>query len=135
MKWKIRPARDMAQEAFVVIDAPTSEEAEAILWHDMDPDVLRWSDDEVMGDREVTEVYPADDNAELTPLGMPPVRQPKALKTYRVTWVIKVGALEIAEAGTRFIPFIDPVRSAWRSCLGSVSASLSDAADRRRADL
>jgi hypothetical protein len=30
MKWKIRLARDMAQEAFVVIDAPTSEEAEAI---------------------------------------------------------------------------------------------------------
>jgi len=27
----------MAQEAFVVIEAPISEEAEAILWHDMDP--------------------------------------------------------------------------------------------------
>jgi hypothetical protein len=39
MKWKIRLARDMTQEAFVVIDAPTSEEAEAILWHGMDPDV------------------------------------------------------------------------------------------------
>jgi hypothetical protein len=81
MKWKIRLARDMAQEALVVIDAPTSEEAEAILWHDMDPDVIRWSDDDVMGDREVREVYPADDQDELTPLEMPPVRQPKALKT------------------------------------------------------
>ena len=68
MKWKLRLARDMAQEAFVVIDAPTSEEAEAILWHDMDPDVIRWSDDDVMDDREVIEVCPADDKEELTPL-------------------------------------------------------------------
>jgi hypothetical protein len=92
MKWKIRLARDMAQEAFVVIDAPTNEEAETILWHDMDPDVIRWSDDDVMGDREVIEVCPADDKEELTPLEMPPVRQPKALKTYRVTWIIEVEA-------------------------------------------
>jgi|HubBroStandDraft_6_1064221.scaffolds.fasta_scaffold22274_8 hypothetical protein len=47
MKWKIRLARDMAQEAFLVIEAPTSEEAEAILWHDMNRDVIRWSDDDV----------------------------------------------------------------------------------------
>jgi hypothetical protein len=53
MKWKIGLARDMGQEAFVVIEAPTSEEAETILWHDMDPDVIRWSDDDVMGDREL----------------------------------------------------------------------------------
>jgi hypothetical protein len=92
MKWKIRLARDMAQEAYVVIDAPTSEEAEAILWHDMDPDVIRWSDDDVMGDREVIEVCPAGDKKELTSLEMPPVREPKALKTYRVTWVIEVEA-------------------------------------------
>jgi hypothetical protein len=92
MKWKIRLARDMAQEAFVVMDAPTSEEAEAILWHDMDPDVIRWSDDDVMGDREVREVYPTDDKNELTPLEMPPVRKPKDLRTYWVTWVIEVEA-------------------------------------------
>ncbi len=61
MKWKIRLARDMGQEAFVVIEATTSEETETILWHDMDPDVIRWSDDDVMGDREVVEVCPADD--------------------------------------------------------------------------
>jgi len=53
MKWKIRLARDMGQEASVVIEAPTSEEAEAILWHDMNPDVIQWSDDDVTGDREV----------------------------------------------------------------------------------
>jgi hypothetical protein len=92
MKWKIRLARDMAQEAFVVIDAPTSEEAEAILGHDMDPDVIRWSDDDVMGDREVREVYPADDKDELTPLKMPRPPNPETLKTYRVTWVIEVEA-------------------------------------------
>ena len=92
MRWKIRLARDMAQEAFVVIDAPTSEEAEAILWHDMDPDVIRWSDDDVMGDREVIEVCPADDKDELTPLEMSSVPKPKDLRTYRVTWVIEVEA-------------------------------------------
>jgi hypothetical protein len=92
MKWKIRLARDMAQEAFVVIEAPTSEEAEAILWHDMDPDVIRWSDNDVMGDREVIEVCPADDKDELTPLEMPPPAKPEALKTYRVTWMIEVEA-------------------------------------------
>jgi hypothetical protein len=107
MKWKIRLARDMGQEAFVVIEAPTSEEAEAILWHDMDPDVIRWSDDDVMGDREVREVYPADDKEELTPLEMPSVpsvRQPKALKTYRVTW-IEVEA-DTPLSATRRSPFL-----------------------------
>ena len=92
MKWKIRLARDMGQEAFVVIEATTSEETETILWHDMDPDVIRWSDDDVMGDREVVEVCPADDKDELTPLEMPPVPKPKDLRTYRVTWVIEVEA-------------------------------------------
>jgi hypothetical protein len=48
MKWKIRLARDMGQEAFV-IEAPTSEEAETILWRDMNPDVIQWSDREVQG--------------------------------------------------------------------------------------
>ena len=92
MKWKLRLVRDMAQEAFVVIEAPISEEAEAILWHDMYLDVIRWSDDDVMGDREVMEVCPADEKDELTPLEMPPAPTPKALRTYRVTWVIEVEA-------------------------------------------
>jgi hypothetical protein len=92
MKWKISLARDMGQEAFVVIEAPTSEEAEAILWHDMNPDVIQWSDDDVMGDREVREVNPADDKDELTPLEMTRPPNPEALKTYRVTWVIEVEA-------------------------------------------
>jgi hypothetical protein len=58
----------------------------------MDPDVIRWSDDDVMGDREVREVCPADDKDELTPLEVPPVRMPQDLKTYRVAWVIEVEA-------------------------------------------
>src|ERR1700730_16151264 len=79
MKWKIRLARDMGQEAFVVIAAPTSEEAEPMLWQNMDPDFIHWSDDDVMSDREVREVYPTDDKDELTPLEMPPVRKLKQL--------------------------------------------------------
>jgi hypothetical protein len=92
MKWKIRLARDMAQEALVVIEAPSSEEAEAILWHDMDPDVIRWSNDDVMGDREVIEICPVGDKDELTPLELPPARQPEDLRTYRVVWMIEVEA-------------------------------------------
>ena len=84
MKWKIRLARDMAQEAFVVIEAPTSEQAEAIFWRDIDPDVIHWSNDDVMGDREVIEVCPADDKEVLTPLVMPPAPTPENLETYRV---------------------------------------------------
>ena len=94
--WKLRLARDMAQEAIVVIEAvieaPTSEEAEAIFWHEMDPDVICWSNDDVMGDREVIEICPAGDKDELTPLGLLPARQPKELKTYRVSWAIEVEA-------------------------------------------
>jgi len=56
------------------------------------PDVIRWSNDDVMGDREVREVCPADDKDELTPLEMPSVPKPNALRTYRVTWVIEVEA-------------------------------------------
>jgi hypothetical protein len=80
MKWKIRLARDMAQEAFVVIEAPTSGEAEAIFWNDVDPDVIRiqWSDDDVMGDREVIEICPAHAKDDLTPLKLPPARNPEA---------------------------------------------------------
>ena len=54
----------------VIIEAPTAGQAEAIFWNDVDPDVIRWSDDGVVGDREVMEVYPADDKDELTPLGI-----------------------------------------------------------------
>jgi hypothetical protein len=101
MKWKIRLARDMAQEALVVIEAPSSEEAEAILWHDMDPDVIRWSNDDVMGDREVMEICPAGDKDELTPLELLQARQPKDLKTYRVSWVIEVEAHTPVSAARR----------------------------------
>src|SRR3984893_6050837 len=51
--------------------------------------------------------YPADDKEELTPLEMPSVpsvRQPKALKTYRVTW-IEVEA-DTPLSATRRSPFL-----------------------------
>jgi hypothetical protein len=92
MKWKLRLARDMAQEAIVVIEAPTSEGAEAIFRHGMDPDVICWSNDDVLGDQEVIEICPADDKDELTPLRPLPARLPKELKTYRVSWAIEVEA-------------------------------------------
>lgn len=78
MKWKIRLARDMAQEAYVVIEALTAEQAEAIFWNDVDPDVIEWSNDDVMGDREVIEICPADAKDDLTPLKLPPARIPEA---------------------------------------------------------
>jgi hypothetical protein len=92
MKWKIRLARDMAQEAYVASRPPTSEQAEAVFWHDMDPDVIEWSNDDVMGDREVIEICPADDKEALTPLAIPPAPTPENLKTYRVVWEIEVEA-------------------------------------------
>jgi hypothetical protein len=78
VKWKIRLARDMAQEAYVVIEALTAEQAEAIFWNDVDPDVIEWSNDDVMGDREVIEICPADAQDDLTPLKLPPARIPEA---------------------------------------------------------
>jgi hypothetical protein len=45
-----------------------------------------------MGDREVIEIRPADARDDLTPQKLPPARQPKDPKTYRVTWVIEVEA-------------------------------------------
>ena len=78
MKWIIRLARDMAQEAFVVVEAPTSEQTEAIFWHNIDPDVIHWSNDDVIGDCEVIEICPADAKEELTPLKLPLARNPGA---------------------------------------------------------
>ena len=54
--------------------------------------MICWSNDDVMGDREVIEICPAGDKHELTPLGLWAARQPKELKTYRVSWAIEVEA-------------------------------------------
>jgi hypothetical protein len=78
VKWKIRLARDMAQETFVVIEAPAAEHAEAIFWNDVDPDVIEWFNDDVMGDREVIEICPADAKDDLISLKLPPARNPEA---------------------------------------------------------
>lgn len=74
MKWRIRLARDMAQEAFVVIEAPTAEQVEVIYWNDVDSDAIEWSNDAVMGDCEVIEICPADARDGLTVLKLPPAR-------------------------------------------------------------
>ena len=78
MKWKIRLACDMAQEAVVVIEASTAEQAEAIFWNDVDADDIEWSNDDVMRDREVIEICSADAGDDLTPLKPPPARNPEA---------------------------------------------------------
>jgi hypothetical protein len=78
LKWKIRLVRDIAQKAFVVIEAVTTEQAEAIFWNDVDPDVIEWSNDEVIGDREVIEICPADAKEDFTPLKLAPARNPEA---------------------------------------------------------
>jgi hypothetical protein len=124
MKWKIRLARDMAQGALVVIEAPSSEEAEAILWHDMDPDVIRWSNDDVMGDREVIEICPAATKDKLTPLEVLPARQPKNLKTHRVRWIIEVeaGTPLSAARRARFCQ-MQPGTTAFEVCEVSVCAA------------
>ena len=83
----------------------------------MNPDVIQWSDDDVMGDREVIEVCPADDNAELTPLEMPSVPKPKDLRTYRVTWVIEVEADTPLNAARR--------ARFWQMQLGSTAFDVS----------
>jgi hypothetical protein len=58
----------------------------------MDPDVICWSNDAVIGDRGVIEICPAGDKHELTPFGLLPTRRPKELQTYRVSWAIEVEA-------------------------------------------
>jgi hypothetical protein len=68
----------MAQETFVVIEAPAAEHAEAIFWNDVDPDVIEWFNDDVMGDREVIEIGPADAKDDLISLKLPPARNPEA---------------------------------------------------------
>jgi hypothetical protein len=60
LKWKIRLARDMAQEALVVIEAPIAAQGRGHELDDVDPDVIEWSNDDVMGDREAIEICPAD---------------------------------------------------------------------------
>ncbi len=67
-KWQINITRDTSQDAEVVIEAETAEEAKQIFLHDMDRDLIQWREGDWLGDTEVVEVLRADDDAELTAL-------------------------------------------------------------------
>ena len=65
-KWQLNITRDTSQDAEVVIEAETAEEAKQILLHDMDRDVIEWREGDWLGDADIVEVLPARDDAELT---------------------------------------------------------------------
>jgi hypothetical protein len=67
-KWQINIARDTSQDAEVVIEAETAEEAKQIFLHDMDHDLIQWREGDWVGDTDIVEVLPARDDAELTSL-------------------------------------------------------------------
>ena len=67
-KWQINITRDTSQDAEVVIEAETAEEAKQIFLYDMDRDVIEWREGDWLGDADVVEVLPARDDAELTAL-------------------------------------------------------------------
>jgi hypothetical protein len=71
-KWQISLTRDASQDASVIIEAETANEAEQIFLHEMDRNALRdaieWQEGDWLGGTEIIEVLPADDDAELTPL-------------------------------------------------------------------
>ena len=67
-KWQINIARDTSQDAEVVIEAETAEEAKQIFLHDMDRDLIEWREGDWLGDTDIVEVLPARDDAELTAL-------------------------------------------------------------------
>jgi len=67
-KWQINITRDTSQDAEVVIEAETAEEAKQIFLHDMDRDLIQWREGDWLGDTDIVEVLPARDDAELTVL-------------------------------------------------------------------
>ena len=74
-KWQVSLTRDTSQDAEVVIEAETAEEAEQIFLHDMDRDLIQWREGDWLGDTDIVELLPARDDAELTSLD--PGRQPR----------------------------------------------------------
>jgi len=67
-KWQISLTRDASQDASVIIEAETAEEAKQIFLHDMDRDAIEWTEGDWLGDTEIVEILRADDGAKLTPL-------------------------------------------------------------------
>jgi hypothetical protein len=67
-KWQISLTRDTNQDAEVVIEAKTAEEAKEFFLHDMDHDLIQWREGDWLGDTDIVEVLPARDDADLTAL-------------------------------------------------------------------
>ena len=67
-KWQLNITRDTSQDAEVVVEAGTAEEAKQIFLHDLDRDVIEWREGDWLGDTDIVEVLPARDDAELTSL-------------------------------------------------------------------
>jgi hypothetical protein len=67
-KWHINITRDTSQDAEVVVEAGTAEEAKQFFLHDMDRDLIQWRGGDWLGDTDIVEVLPTRDDAELTPL-------------------------------------------------------------------
>ena len=65
-KWQLNITRDTSQDAEVVVEAGTAEEAKQTFLHDLDRDVIEWREGDWLGD--IVEVLPARDDAELTAL-------------------------------------------------------------------
>jgi hypothetical protein len=72
-KWQVSLTRDASQDAEVVVEAGTAEEAKRIFLHDMDRDAIEWTEGDWLGDTEVVEVLRAHDDAE--PTALDPGRQ------------------------------------------------------------
>jgi hypothetical protein len=67
-KWQLNITRDTSQDAEVVIEAETAEEAKQFFLHDMDRDLIQWREGDWLGDTDIVEVVPAHDDAERTAL-------------------------------------------------------------------
>lgn len=65
-KWQISLTRDASQDASVIIEAGTAEEAEQIFLHDMDRDAIEWQEGDWLGDTEIVEVLLAAEDTPLT---------------------------------------------------------------------
>ena len=67
-KWQINITRDTSQDAEVVIEAETAEEAKQFFLHDMDRDLIQWREGDWLGDTDIVEFLPARDDPKLTAL-------------------------------------------------------------------
>jgi hypothetical protein len=75
-KWQINITRDTSQDAEVVVEAETADEARKIFLHDMDHHAIEWREGDWLGDTEIVEILEADEDAEITPLDAPQ-KQPR----------------------------------------------------------